>query len=90
MGGGVGAHRPPRRALPPRPRSAALPSHARPAPRVSRSPLSHPPAACLQGAGHKVDTLEPPIPPGFGSKVLDAAGAAMGGLGADGHSFELR
>lgn len=50
----------------------------------------HPISATLQGAAQKVDTLDPPVPPGFGSKVLDAAGSlALGGLG-DGHSFELR
>lgn len=43
----------------------------------------------MGGAGAAVDTLEPPIPPGFGSTVLaDAGGVGAGTLATGG--FELR
>lgn len=39
------------------------------------------------GGAAKVDTLEPPIGPGIGSRILDAAGGGAGGYGS---GFEMR
>lgn len=60
-----------------------------PPPRLFFTIAHHPIPLCCPPCLLQVDTLDPPVPPGFGSRVLtDAAGAAIAGFNAGG--FELR